>query len=58
MPDTYNAVLAHCGGADAILELEKLVARRIGASAQVDLYSRVSNTCRPSALVGQNELIA
>src|SRR5262245_48085387 len=31
MRDTYSAVLAHCGGADAVSELEKLAARRIGA---------------------------
>jgi hypothetical protein len=33
MGDTYNAILAHCGSADAILKLEKLVAQRIGNSS-------------------------
>jgi hypothetical protein len=31
MRDTYRAVIQHCGGDDAISELERMVARRIGA---------------------------
>jgi hypothetical protein len=31
MRDTYQAVIQHCGGQDAISELERMTARRIGA---------------------------
>jgi hypothetical protein len=31
MRDTYLAVIAHCGGDDAISELERMIARRISA---------------------------
>jgi hypothetical protein len=31
MRDTYRAVIQHCGGDDAISELERMTARRIGA---------------------------
>ena len=31
MRDNYNAVIQHCGGEDAISELERMTARRIGA---------------------------
>jgi hypothetical protein len=31
MRDTYRAVIQHCGGDDAISELERMAARRIGA---------------------------
>jgi len=31
MKDTYRAICAHCGGDDAISELERMTARRIGA---------------------------
>ena len=31
MRDTYQAVIAHCGGDDAISELERMIARRISA---------------------------
>jgi hypothetical protein len=31
MRDAYHAVIQHCGGEDAISELERMTARRIGA---------------------------
>jgi hypothetical protein len=31
MRDTYRAVIQHCGGDDAVSELERMAARRIGA---------------------------
>jgi hypothetical protein len=31
MRDTYRAVIQHCGGDDAISELERMAARRMGA---------------------------
>jgi hypothetical protein len=31
MRDTYDAVIQHCGGEDAISDLERMTARRIGA---------------------------